>query len=82
MSEGRLAKILADHGTELAASLAGTVDFFYQALNEDPSSHRVLSVLSQPERQRLNQAQIDHLRLLIDPDVLPPTTEVGRRACG
>ena len=82
MSEGRLAKILADHGPELAASLAGTVDFFYQALNEDPNSHRVLSVLSETERQRLNLAQIDHLRLLIDPDVVPQQLQSAAERAG
>lgn len=71
MSEDRLAKILADHSTALAASLDETVEFFYQGLDQDPSSHRVLSVLTQPERLKLNQAQIEHLRLLIDPEVDP-----------
>lgn len=82
MYEGRLAKILADHSTALAASLDETVAYFYQGLDQDPSSHRVLSILSQTERLRLNHAQVEHLRLLIDPEVDPLQLKAAAERAG
>ncbi len=75
-------KILRAHAAELAPSLDVAVGSFYHGLDQDPSSHQVLSILSLGERQQLHRSQAAHLQLLIDPDANEAERQVAAERAG